>query len=112
METSLTGIVTDLRDRGGLKGVDVANIAQFSQATVSRWTSGQALPHPKTQLLIAGLHYVVRRLAELYSPEETRVWLYSRQELLQGKRPVELIFEGDAEAVLDVIERLDSGAYL
>jgi uncharacterized protein (DUF2384 family) len=111
MPTAMVTFLEDLKLAGGLRGADVANIAAVSPATVSRWTSGKALPHPKTQLVISDLRYVIARLAEFYSPEETRMWLYSRHRLLDGKRPIELIQAGQAEDVLAVIESLDQSTY-
>jgi transcriptional regulator with XRE-family HTH domain len=104
-------MIDDLRSRGGLKGTDVANIAEVSPATVSRWTAGKALPHPKTQLVISDLRYVVDRLSEFYTPEETRLWLYSKHRLLDGRRAIDLINQGQADEVLSVIESLDEGAF-
>jgi transcriptional regulator with XRE-family HTH domain len=111
MAGAVTRMLDDLRQRGGLKGTDVANIAAVSPATVSRWTAGAALPHPKKQLLISDLRYVVDRLAEFYSPEETRFWLYARHRLLNGERAIDLIHEGRTDEVLAVIESLDEGTY-
>jgi transcriptional regulator with XRE-family HTH domain len=111
MANVVATIINDLRQRGGLKGTDVANIAAVSPATVSRWTSGASFPHPKTQLLISDLRYVVDRLAELYDPDETRVWLYSRHRLLNGERAIDLIHAGRADEVLTVIESLNEGTY-
>lgn len=111
MASAVAKIIDDLRDRGGLKGIDVANIAEVSPATVSRWSAGKALPHPKTQLIISDLRYVVDRLSEFYSPEETRIWLYSRHRLLDGERAIDLINQGSADKVLAVIESLDEGTY-
>jgi transcriptional regulator with XRE-family HTH domain len=111
MAGAVASILNDLRERGGLRGTDVANIASVSPATVSRWTSGASLPHPKTQLLISDLRYVVDRLAELYDAEETRVWLYSKHRLLHGERAIDLINAGRADEVLAVIESLNEGAY-
>ncbi|HMR31132.1 MAG TPA: hypothetical protein PKA13_06995 [Geminicoccaceae bacterium] len=111
MASAVAQMIDSLRQRGGLKGMDVANIATVSPATVSRWTSGKAFPHPKTQLLISDLRYVVDRLAEFYSPEETRLWLYARHRLLNGERPIDLVHAGRADEVLAVIESLDAGTY-
>lgn len=111
MASAVAKLLEDLRDRGGLKGTDVANIAAVSPATISRWGTGKASPHPKTQLLISDLRYVVDRLAELYEPEETRLWLYAKHRLLGGERPIDLIHQGRADEVLAVIESLDSGSY-
>jgi transcriptional regulator with XRE-family HTH domain len=111
MTNAVTQIIEDLRSRGGLKGTDVANIASVSPATVSRWTAGKALPHPKTQLVISDLRYVVDRLAEFYTPDETRLWLYSKHRLLNGERAIDLINQGYADKVLAVIESLDEASY-
>lgn len=109
---AITKTIDDLREQGNLSGVDVANIASVSKTTVSRWTTGKAIPHPKTQLILSDLRYVVDRLAEFYSPDETRAWLYSRNELLDGARAIELIHEGSTDEVLTAIERLGSLTYL
>jgi transcriptional regulator with XRE-family HTH domain len=111
MTNAVVKIIEDLRSRGGLKGSDVANIASVSPATVSRWTAGKALPHPKTQLVISDLRYVVDRLAEFYTPDETRLWLYSKHRLLNGERAIDLINQGEADKVLAVIESLDEASY-
>lgn len=109
--SAVSRIIEDLRARGGLKGSDVANIASVSQATVSRWTAGKAMPHPKTQLVISDLRYVVDRLSEFYTPDETRLWLYSKHRLLNGARAIDLINQGHADKVLEVIESLDEASY-
>lgn len=111
MSTAVAKILDDLKERGGLKGMDVANIAAVSPATVSRWSAGSAFPHPKTQLVISDLRYVVDRLAEFYSPDETRMWLYSKHRLLNGARAIDLIHEGRTDEVLAVIESLSEAAY-
>lgn len=111
MANAVAKILDDLRDRGGLKGTDVANMVSVSPATVSRWTTGKAFPQPKTQLLISDLRYVVDRLAEFYSPEETRIWLYARHPLLNGERAIDLIHAGRTAEVLSVIEGLSESTY-
>jgi transcriptional regulator with XRE-family HTH domain len=111
MTNAVANIIEDLRSRGGLKGTDVANIASVSPATVSRWSAGTALPHPKTQLVISDLRYIVDRLAEFYTPDETRLWLYSKHRLLNGERAIDLINRGEADRILAVIESLDEASY-
>ncbi len=111
MSNAVSKIIDDLKVHGGLKGMDVANIADVSPATVSRWSSGKTFPHPKTQLLISDLRYVVDRLSEFYRPDEARMWLYSKHRLLNGERAIDLVHQGRADEVLAVIESLDEGAY-
>jgi transcriptional regulator with XRE-family HTH domain len=108
----ITKTIDDLRDRGNLTGIDVANITEVSKATVSRWTTGKATPHPKTQLVLSDLRYIVDRLAEYYDPDETRTWLYSRNDLLGGERAIALIHDERTDEVLAAIERLGSLTYL
>src|SRR3954454_18711749 len=109
--SAVSKIIEDLRNRGGLKETDVANIASVSPATVSRWIARKARPDPETQLVISDLRYVVDRLSEFYTPDETRLWLYSKHRLLNGERAVDLINRGDADKVLSVIESLDEASY-
>ena len=104
--------IDELREFGGLKGTDIANIADVSKATVSRWSSGAMKPHPRTQLILSDLHYVVGRLREYYSADEIRTWIYARHPQLDGARAIDLINEGRSERVLNVLERLDAEAYL
>jgi transcriptional regulator with XRE-family HTH domain len=112
MTNAVAKTIEDLRERGALSGIDVANVAEVSKATVSRWSNGKAAPHPKTQLILSDLRYVVDRLAEFYTPDETRTWLYSRNNLLGGERAMDLIHNGRTEEVLIAIERLGALAYL
>lgn len=111
MSGAVARLVEDLRKRGGLKGSDLANITQVSPATVSRWAAGKAAPHPRTQLVISDLRYVVDRLAEFYTPAETRLWLYARHALLDGARPIDLIHAGGADRVLAVIDSLSEATF-
>jgi uncharacterized protein (DUF2384 family) len=111
METAVTRILDRLKDDGGLQGKDIANIVSVSRATVSRWSSGKATPDLKTQTVIAELRYVVDRLADFYTPGETRLWLHAKHPMLSAARPIDLINAGRTEEVLAIIEALDSGAY-
>jgi putative toxin-antitoxin system antitoxin component (TIGR02293 family) len=110
--TAVAKILEDIKADGGLQGKDVANIANVSPATVSRWSGGQATHDLHTQTVIASLAYITRRLAEFYEPSEARLWLNAKHPLLENARPIDLIRSGDTEAVLAVIDRLDAGVYL
>src|SRR4029077_3134032 len=102
MSTAVSRILGHLRDDGGLQGKDLANIVAVSPATVSRWSSGKATPDLKTQTLIAELRYVVDRLSEFYSADETRLWLHAAHPMLDGARAIDLIYSGRTEKVLAV----------
>lgn len=112
MSTAVARILVDLRNVGGLRGADIANIVDVSPPTVSRWSQGKGAPSLQTQSVIADLRYVVERLADFYTPDETRLWLHASHPLLNRQRPVDLIHEGRTEEVLAVVDRLEAGAYL
>lgn len=112
MSTAVARIIDELRTHGGLQGKDIANIVDVSTATVSRWSHGTGTPNLHTQTVIADLRYVVDRLSDFYTPDETRLWLHSRHPLLRGERAIDLINNDRTEEVLAVIERLDAGAYI
>jgi transcriptional regulator with XRE-family HTH domain len=111
MPNAVSRILDRLRDDGGLQGKDIANIVAVSPATVSRWSSGKASPDLRTQTVIAELRYVVDRLSDFYTPEETRLWLHTAHPMLNGERAIDLINAGRTQEVLAVIESLDTGAF-
>ena len=111
MSRAVSRVLERLRDDGGLQGKDIANIVAVSPATVSRWSSGKSTPDLHTQTVIAELRYVVDRLAEFYTPDETRLWLHAVHPMLDNQRAIDLINAGQTERVLGVIEALDAGAY-
>jgi hypothetical protein len=104
--------IDELHQEGGLTGTDLANIADVSKATVSRWKSGAVKPQPSTQLILSDLRYVVGRLREYYTADEIRIWLYARHPQLGGARAIDLINQNHSEDVLRVLDRLDADAYL
>jgi transcriptional regulator with XRE-family HTH domain len=104
--------IDELNAEGGLTGTDLANIADVSKATVSRWKSGTVKPQPSTQLVLSDLHYVVGRLREYYTPDEIRTWLYARHPQLGGARAIDLINQNHSEDVLRVLDRLDAEVFL
>jgi len=112
MTNAVARIIADLRTRGGLQGKDIANIVDVSTATVSRWSHGNGSPSLRTQTIIADLRYVVDRLGDFYTADETRLWLHAKHPLLNGERAIDLINHDRMEEVLAVIDRLDSGAYI
>jgi uncharacterized protein (DUF2384 family) len=115
MSTALGAVprfLGEISSLGGLKGTDIANITEVSKATVSRWKSGDIKPHPRNELVLSDLHYIVVRLRDYYTPEEIRTWLYARHPQLGGERAIDVIHQGRAIEVLKVMDRLDNGVFL
>lgn len=112
MSTAVVRFIDELRDRGGLKGRDIANIFDSSPPTVSRWATGKATPPLEKQTIMADLRFVVDRLSDYYTADETRVWLHSKHPMLNQQRAIDLITAGQSEEVLAVIDRLDSDSFV
>lgn len=101
-----------LQLKGSIRSVDVANVLQIRPETVSRWNQGKAFPQPDAERTLLDLEYVVDQLADLYEPDEARMWLFARQKLLGGKIPAELIHKHRTDDVLKVIHQLLEGVYV
>lgn len=116
MSTIIQGAVAryldELQGAGGLKGTDIANVTDVSKGTVSRWKTGAMKPHPRNELILSDLRYIVGRLQEYYSGDEIRSWLYARHPQLEGQRAIDLIHQGKSIIVLGVLDRLEGGVYL
>ena len=95
-----------------MKNVDVANLLGLRPETVSRWNQGRAFPHPDTEKTLLELEYIVDQLSDFYEAREARLWLFSRQKLLDGEIPAELIQQGKTDRVLAVINQLRDGVFV
>jgi hypothetical protein len=58
------------------------------------------------------LEFFLAELAELYEPDEARLWLLSPNRLLNGATPADRIKDGRTEDVFALLEQLRSGAYV
>lgn len=101
-----------LQKKGSIKSVDVANVLQIRPETVSRWNQGKAFPQPEAERALLDLEYVVDKLADLYEPDEVRLWLFARQKLLNGEVPAELIRQRRTDEVIKIIRQVLEGAYV
>ncbi len=100
-----------LLQKGAIRAVDVANVLGIRQETVSRWNQGHAFPRPDAERKLLDLEYVVDQLADLYEPSEARLWLFSRQKLLGGETPADLIQNGRTDEVLRVVGQVLDGVH-
>ena len=102
----------NLQQKGDMKASDVAQALGTRPETVSRWRQGKAFPQPDAERALLDLEYVVDLLADLYKPDEARIWLLSRQRLLGDARPVDLIRDGRTREVLNMLRQLLEGVHV
>ncbi len=103
-----------ITEKGDLTMAEIANVLGTRPETVSRWNQGRAFPHPERERMLLELEWIVDQLSDLYDPKEARMWLISRQKLLDGRSPVDLIAESpeSREKVLEAIRQLRDSIYV
>jgi len=55
---------------------------------------------------------MVDELSDFYDPQEARLWLFSRQKLLGGEIPAELIQKGRIDEVRSMIAQLRDNVFI
>jgi transcriptional regulator with XRE-family HTH domain len=101
-----------IRDHGGIKSREVAQLLDTTPQTVSRWRTGKVEPQPDRLQRLLTLEWLVGELAELYEPQEARLWLFAPHRLLGGERPADRIQQGRLDDVLALIAQLRDGAFV
>ena len=104
--------IAAIQQKAEMQSVDIANVLGTRPETVSRWNQGKAFPQPDKEKLLLELEYIVDQLADLYDPTEARLWLFSRQKVLNGSTPASLIQAGRTDEVLKVIGQLLDSVYI
>ena len=112
MSSAVARKLDSIRAKGAMKSIDVANLLGMRPETVSRWKQGRSFPHAVAERTLLELEYIIDQLSDFYEPREARLWLFSRQKLLDGEIPAELIQKGRTEEVLAVINQLRDGVFL
>jgi len=101
-----------IQGKGAMRSTDIASIVGIRPETVSRWNQGKAFPQRDKERILLDLEYIVDQLSDFYKPEEARLWLFSRQKLLEGKQPAQLIHDGETDRVIEIIDQLRDGVFL
>ena len=112
MSNAIARKIASIEKKGGMHSADVANILGARPETVSRWHQGKAFPPGKIERRLLELDYIVDLLSDFYEPPEVRIWLYSRQRVLDGETPASLIEQGKTEKILEALEQLRDGIYI
>jgi hypothetical protein len=112
MSNAVARKLESIRVKGGLKSIDVANVLGQRPEQVSRWNQGRAFPQPDAEKALLELEYIVDELSDFYDPQEARLWLFSRQKLLGGQKPAELIQKGRTEEVRSLIAQLRDSVFV
>lgn len=112
MSAALARRLERIREHGGIRGRELAQLMDTTPETVSRWNTGKTEPQPERLEKLLLLEWMIDELAEFYEPDEARLWLFSPHRMLGGARPADLIREGRVDEVRTLIARLQDGAYV
>ena len=112
MSNAIARRLETILEKGAMRSSDIANILSVRPETVSRWNQGKAFPHPQTEKHLMELAFIVEQLSDFYEPQEARLWILSRQRLLDGRVPAEMIQEDNVDEVLTAISQLRDGVFI
>lgn len=111
MSNAIARKLDSILQKSAMRSVDIANLLGSRPETVSRWNQGKAFPRPDTQKVLLELEYIVDQLSDFYEPQDARLWIFSRQRLLNGATPAELIQSGRIDDVISIIDQLRDGVF-
>lgn len=109
--TAIASRLDNIKRVGGISSREVAQLVHTTPQTVSRWQTGRASPRPGALDQLLKLEWILEQLAQFYAPDEARLWIFSPHPDLDGARPADAISAGDTDAVLAIIDRLQSAAF-
>ncbi len=112
MASAIASRLREIQTKAGVTAREVSRLLNTTPETVSRWHTGRTEPQPKSRDEILRLEWLVGELAELYPPQEAKLWLFSPHKLLKGDSPADSIANGRMEEVLRIIAQLKDGAYI
>jgi hypothetical protein len=102
-----TRVVADARR--GLTVGEIGGITGVSERSVQNWAAGKSRPEGDSRDRLPELKYVIEGLSDVYEDEGIEIWLHSRQRVLGGRSPLDLLREGRFDVVLDAVDRLAGG---
>lgn len=105
-------VIERVKQRGGLTTAEIAQIVGVGPRQVQNWAAGHGGPASKKRLhQLLDLQYVLDLATEIFDDEGAVLWLHARNRQLNSNRPIDLIAEEDAEAVIDLLDRLADGNF-
>ena len=106
---SFPSLVDEIR-RSGITTSEIGSITGVRERQVQNWAAGSSRPASETRDRLVDVHFIVRQLQQVYRPEGIEIWIHSRNPELEGRRPIEMLVDGDFEPVVNAVLRLKAGA--
>ncbi len=109
-EMSLTELTTILSALG-LTQADLAHATGASERLVRNWKKASAI-RPEYEERLRDVRDIALILRDSLTPRGVGQWLRARNRMLGGRRPLELIHEGDLARVREAALAFVDGAYV
>lgn len=106
---SFPSLVDEIR-RSGLTAAEIGQITGVRERQVQNWAAGTSRPVSETRDRLVDIHYIVRELQNVYRPDGIEIWLHARNPELGGRRPIDMLIDGDFEPVVHAVLQLQAGA--
>lgn len=101
-----------IREATQLSREDVARVVGSSARTVARWATGANAPRGAARQRLLDLAAVSQQLEKVMKPEAAAAWLHEPNADLGNMRPLDLVEQGRAREVLDLIEAIADGVFV
>jgi uncharacterized protein (DUF2384 family) len=88
-----------------------ARLLDADRAQVSRWSSHKESISAEMGRRIVDLHDVLTRILRVYPREAASLWLSGSEPLLGGARPIDVLANEGAPAVIRAIDGIAQGVY-
>lgn len=85
----------------GITQVELGKAVGAQVRTVQTWAAGDNHPTGIRAQRLLDIQTIVNLLRDTYTAEGIKIWLHSRNRNLELRRPIDLLIEGQIEAVLE-----------
>jgi DNA-binding transcriptional regulator YiaG len=85
----------------GITQAELAKAVGSGARAVQNWASGHNTPRGEAVKRLLDVRTVVELLSDSYTDEGIDIWLRARNRNLEMRRPIDLIIEGDVDAVIE-----------
>lgn len=105
-------VIDDAKSFIGLSVGELAQVLDVDRRTVLRYTNGETTPKLEVRKGLDELRELSHLLRKVFPRQKAATeWLYTPEELLRGRRPIDLVTKGDTTKVIHVLAGFQSGAF-
>lgn len=101
--TTIRALLDNICAGGVLTVADLAQVTRTTRRNVVRWRYRGTTVRRETEQRLLELRAVVDLARRAMADREARAWLRSPQDALDGRKPLDLVSEGMAYLVVDVL---------